>query len=683
MSEHSWKDEDVHEYIFIYDGGMADCAIELFCPHIEHDKNGHAVLDLSKIDDEGLEGDLCKLYNELWKSPKNVLGLLTAWARHQDEFRDDTVVTLKGDCEDARDIRSIGQSDRKELVKFQARVMDTTDSTAAQMIATFECQQRHDVTKAQSRATPELDRPASCPEEKANGETCNAPIMGPVEHSDNVYTDVQQVVFAEIDEDDSNSRKLIGEVDAPLINSVERDDVVTVWAIPMVPQTNATKKEMYLHIVGLSKVDDDEVEVSDEDIETLEGIVEETENPVERVAKSIAPHIVERNGQDRGRLALACALVGGRKTGAADGRIHVLLLGEPATGKTDLIRGAQNLVNGDFVDGGQATQAGLTGSVRYSSMLQGDDTVMVASGAIPRAHESVLALDELDKTHWETQAALNTPLQSGQVTITKDGKSELDAHTTVIAAANPKGELFDIVEPPIAQQPINDSLFSRFSHVVVIRDNVEKTVEKEMKEMDKEMSRSEGELPEYVIEEETLKKYIAHASELEPVMSRAAQLFLKKKLSEMRVAASDVAVDGLTVSGRVRETLIDTSYAMAKLRLSERVTVTDAERAFNLLAECWDELAGDELNDLDTVEEIAVSHSLASNPSQRQVVQQALSTLRLHAGSELDANVFYDSIDADGKVVDFVIQSLEEKGHIRRDNDKVEVIDLPSGGEAA
>ncbi|USZ71254.1 AAA family ATPase [Natronosalvus halobius] len=673
-TEPEWLDKAVPAYRNRHQHGTNKDLTELVIDHyveteeaIEPTDDGDVVLNLSEVDNSNVRSEL------VIDHPLITLSALSAWARHHDDYANNAVATVCGDSEDARDLRSLRQSDTNNLVKVRARVMDTTDVKTNRIVATFECQQGHAVAKHQSRASPNLKKPPSCPHtEASDDDRCGAPIMGLIRGRETVLRDSQQVILAEPNEDDRNSRKIVGEVDTPLIDIVNRDDVVTVWAIPTIPDVETQKTELYLHIVGMTHVESDEIEVTKEDIEELERISKEADNAPETVAQSIAPEIVNRGGHNSARLALACSLVGGN-----DSRLHTLLMGEPGSAKSEMIRAARKVVNGYYVDMSQTTKAGLTGAVSYNGLIQDEDTVLLEAGAIPRAHQSVLAVDELDKSHIESQTALNTPMEHGEVHITKHGKGVLEADTTLVAACNPEKEVFDSSIAPIAQQPLKDSVFSRFDLCVVVNDSVEDTVAKERAELEEIMVRRRGEFRDEILDNETLRKFIAHAQTLEPELSGAAEDYVLDKLAELRVRVSRVSPDGMQVSGRVRETLIGLSEAMAKLRLGETVTAHDAERAYALMAECWQGLAMEDLG-LETAEEAAVAHSLASSSIQQQVVHQAIATLRLHEGREFDVNIMYDAIDAEGSVVDWVLETFADRGHIHRDDEIIDVIDLPA-----
>jgi len=678
-----WMDEDVPVYYSPSrdNRDLIEASIDAFSEYIEPTEDGHGVLDLDEVDHDSMPyDDIFGFYR------KFILGGLSAWCRHQDDFSEDCIVTIRGGPQDAQILSELKTSDLGSLVKMNARVMDTTPRKTNRLKVWWECQCGcNETASVQDRASTGLDKPARCTtkgvRDKEEDEECGAPIVKKAKMPQAIKREVQQIVLAECDEDDRNARKIVGEVDEPLIDEVERNDVVTIWADPIVPDEEKQKSDLYLHIVGMELEDGEDIEVTEEDVERIEKIAEEAEDAAELVSKSIAPEIVDRDGMhDRSLLALGCSLVGGND--AYDGRIHTALIGEPGTGKSHMIRRAKDVINGYYVDMSNATKAGLAGAISYNSLIQDEDTVVLEAGAIPRANESVLALDELDKCHIETQDALNLPMEHGEINVTKHGDGELNACTTIMAAANPVKERFDMSQDIIEQQPLKDSVFSRFDLTVVLKNKIAKEADTEREHEMEKLRRQRGEFPFEVIDEDLLAKYIKHASELEPSWSEPAENLVVDKLVDLRMAVNKVATEGMQVSGRVRNSLISLSEALTKLRLGDTVTPADVERAFELMAECWADLTTDHLP-LDSLEDIAVARSLASSPSQREPMQQAFATLRLHEDYSIDESLLYDGVDAEPTVIGFVLDKLENQGHIRRDGEQVEVIDLPNGGEAA
>lgn len=109
------------------------------------------------------------------------------------------------------------------------------------------------------------------------------------------------------------------------------------------------------------------------------------------------------------------------------GRIHVLLWGDPATGKSTLVRWVKEKLGMSLVSH-RSTDVGLTGN------MGGDEITM---GALPINHGRHLIIEELDKFKGSDRAGLLECMEDGEVTLTGGGKqTTFRAETTTICTAN-------------------------------------------------------------------------------------------------------------------------------------------------------------------------------------------------------------------------------------------------------
>ena len=100
------------------------------------------------------------------------------------------------------------------------------------------------------------------------------------------------------------------------------------------------------------------------------------------------------------------------------GDIHILLLGDPGTAKSQLLHSWYKLVDGTYSSGTNATSVGLTAALSRDSQL---DCWTLEGGAFILAHKNYLAIDELDKFSRSEISALHEPMQQQTVTISKAG----------------------------------------------------------------------------------------------------------------------------------------------------------------------------------------------------------------------------------------------------------------------
>jgi replicative DNA helicase Mcm len=203
----------------------------------------------------------------------------------------------------------------------------------------------------------------------------------------------------------------------------------------------------------------DNIDLSDEDQEEMLGFAERAEKDLsvefEKYIQSFVPHVVgHRETAKAVTLSLhspADQLRSGNKKDR--NRIHVMLLGDPGTCKTDFLRAAMNLApRSRFATGDALTKVGLTASV-IKDDLTGD--FEVHAGLLALCDKTHAFIDELDKARPEDLNGLYSALETGEIDINKANlHTTINASTTVIFAANPKFGRFDIGEgsKPLSEQ---------------------------------------------------------------------------------------------------------------------------------------------------------------------------------------------------------------------------------------
>jgi replicative DNA helicase Mcm len=215
----------------------------------------------------------------------------------------------------------------------------------------------------------------------------------------------------------------------------------------------------------------------------------------QRVAKLIAPHIV---GHDIIKRAVALQLF-------ATDPIHVLLLGDPAIGKTDILRSAADY----HPISSYGLGSGMSG-VGLAVTVIGD---VIEPGLLPQADQGIACIDELNLLKETSRGALYNAMEKGFITYNKKGKHlRLDASVRVLATANPKGDKFKgktLVELR-KQIPFDQALLSRFHLVFLVKkpDTYQflKIADKILKHKDESIG---------IADREFLKSYICHAEQID------------------------------------------------------------------------------------------------------------------------------------------------------------------------
>jgi len=305
----------------------------------------------------------------------------------------------------------------------------------------------------------------------------------------------------------------------------------------------------------------------------------------EKLVGSLAPTMY---GLDDVKLAIIFQLFGGVPKQLKDGtrirgNIHVLLVGDPAAGKSQLMQLTSKLIpRGKYVSGSGVTGPGLTATVVKDEQFLGG--WVLEAGAVVMSNRSVCAIDEFSRVSAQDQVALQEAMSIGTVSIAKASiVATLPAQTAILAGGNPKLGRFDPYIPIREQVMIDDVLLSRFDLRFALRDIPNPEVDERMADYilkTRHTGTGEGVTP--VIESNLLRKYIAYAkSHVSPKLTKEAGQAIKDFYLKMRAKATGEAPISITL--RQYEALIRLAESSARIRLADKVTVEDANKAINLM----------------------------------------------------------------------------------------------------
>lgn len=315
---------------------------------------------------------------------------------------------------------------------------------------------------------------------------------------------------------------------------------------------------------------------------------------------SIAPSIY---GHDKIKEALVLQLMGGvRKTRddgvTTRGDIHILLIGDPGAGKTQMLKRMSKVSpKARFISGKGVSGAGLTASVVKDEFIGGWS---LEAGALVLANKGLCCIDEMDKMDKDDTAAMHEALEGQTITISKASiQATLRAETTVLAGANPKFGRFDPYDTVAKQIDLPPTLINRFDLIFPIKDLPDAAKDEKMAKFVLELHqnlKTEAEL-----ETNLIRKYIAYAKQkVFPVLTDGAIEEIKNYYIQMRSSGGkEGSIKSVPISARQLEGLIRLAEAHARLHLSDKVTKKNAKKAIELVHHYLSLVAMDESGSFD------------------------------------------------------------------------------------
>jgi len=350
----------------------------------------------------------------------------------------------------------------------------------------------------------------------------------------------------------------------------------------------ATSRQMEIYIdtnsIESIEVEWEELEITPEDEKKIIELANDPEIYNKLVA-SIAPALY---GLDAIKEGIVLQLFGGEMHIQKDrsrvrGDLHILLVGDPSTAKSVLMKVVSMLIpRGRYVSGKGVTAAGLTATVVKDEEFLGG--WVLEAGALVMCNRSLCAIDEFEKVERTDQVALHEAMEQQTISIAKATiVATLPAQTSILAGGNPKLGRFDPYMPIKEQIDIPETLLSRFDLKFALRDIPNPELDAKIADhILKSRHYGEGE-DEPVISAEVLKKYVAYVRKnCHPKLSRDAGEAIKEFFVDLRskVTSEEAAIP---ITLRQYEALIRLAEASAKIQLRDTVTKEDALRSINLM----------------------------------------------------------------------------------------------------
>lgn len=364
--------------------------------------------------------------------------------------------------------------------------------------------------------------------------------------------------------------------------------------------------------------------ITESDIQHIRELARGPQNIVDLLASSIAPSIC---GHEMIKKSLLLLLMGGVEKNLVNGMhirgdINMLMVGDPSTAKSQLLRFVLNIAPLAINTTGRGSSGvGLTAAVTTDETGERK----LEAGAMVLADRGVVCIDEFDKMSEIDRVAIHEVMEQQTVTIAKAGiHATLNARCSVVAAANPVYGQYNRDRTPMQNIGLPDSLLSRFDVLFIVLDTVDNKVDKTIADHVLRMHRyrisnqqdtmevtddfdsvlpnsnDDQDTPVYqkydrllhgtrgkkdIISTQFLKKFIYFAkSRFKPVLSDEAQELISSEYADLR---SHEGQGSLPITARCLETMIRLACAHAKCRLSNVVNEEDALVACEIVEQAF------------------------------------------------------------------------------------------------
>ncbi len=432
----------------------------------------------------------------------------------------------------------------------------------------------------------------------------------------------------------------------------------------------STKFDLMFHANHIETIEEDftDIKISKEEEEKIKELARDPD-VYNRLVRSIAPSIF---GHDKTKEGLLLQFVGGVRKERVDGTVtrgdmHVLLVGDPGCGKSQLLKRAVRVApKARYVTGMGVSGAGLTAAVVKDEFLGGWS---LEAGALVLSNRGFIMIDELDKMSKEDSSAMHEALEQQTVSISKANiQATLRAETTVLAAGNPKLGRFNQMDPLAPQIDLPPTLLNRFDLIFPVIDMPDKERDEKMAHhilgLHKDLALSEPQIPT-----DLMRKFIAYARQrITPKITDEALDEIKSYYVTMRTKGKieDSGFRTIPITARQLEALVRLAEASAKIRLSENVTKEDARRAIELLEYCLNQVARDKETGQIDIDQISTGISTTQR-SKIIVVKELIADLENQIGKTIPIEDLIEEARNVGIAkaqVDDVLEKLKRQGDI-------------------
>eukprot|EP00049_Salpingoeca_infusionum_P027022 m.29682 g.29682 ORF g.29682 m.29682 type:complete len:1174 (+) comp9194_c0_seq2:221-3742(+) len=513
-----------------------------------------------------------------------------------------------------------------KLIEFKATVIRTSAVKMLEYAREFVCTKCRHVFTCQARFEEHntIPRPASCPNQLDVDVFCDSrkfELLNDPQDNPRYCRDYQEIkVQEEVQQLDVGTipRSIWVIMENDLVDACKAGDEVVVNGIVKrrwMPVRQDMRCEIETVILAnhvlTDNVEQSHIKISDEDAAAFKRFWEYYQNrPFTArniLVSSFCPQLV---GVYVVKLAVLLVVVGGvPQIDAAGSRTrgesHLLLVGDPGTGKSQFLKYAAKLIPRSVMTTGiGSTSAGLT----VTAVKDGAEWTLEA-GALVLADGGICCIDEFNGIREHDRGAIHEAMEQQTLSVAKAGLvCKLNTRTTVLAATNPKGS-YDPSQSLSINVALASPLLSRFDIILVLidtknaewddvvssfilngRNNHPVAAAAAAQHLAKNQRlESEGDmtstLPVSALEDggwtlDQMKLYMTYIKQLTPKLTPKAEMVLSKYYQLQRLADSRSAA---RTTIRLLNSLVRLAQAHARLMLHHQVDLMDAVVAVTVM----------------------------------------------------------------------------------------------------
>ena len=424
------------------------------------------------------------------------------------------------------------------------------------------------------------------------------------------------------------------------------------------------KNYLYVNHIEPLEQEFEELDISEEDEAK---ILELSKDPHihDKIINSTAPSI---RGYRDVKEAIALQLFGGAVKELEDGTrlrgdIHILIVGDPGIGKSQMLKYVSKLAPRSVYTSGKGTSgAGLTAAAVRDEL----GGWSLEAGALVLGDKGNVCVDELDKMRSEDRSALHEALEQQTVSIAKAGiMATLNTRCSVLAAANPKFGRFDRYKTVADQIDLPAPILSRFDLTFVIEDKP--NFENDRKLAQHILKTHQNESVDYEIEPDLLRKYIgyAHNNYPNPKLTDEATKVLEDFYVEVRGGGIEEDAP-VPITARQLEAIIRLAEASAKLQLKTEVGADDALRAIRLQQECLKQVGYDPDTGKIDIDKVEGRTPRSDRDKLNKVVEEIAKLEELENTAPINTlrEIMKDEYEVSEEKLDSILKQLKNKGII-------------------